>query len=333
MTECNSDATICNRLLRHRKAAPADGPPDRPRTRYARRARLRKGRVSRIPQGDAGTAQVRVRVYRGPSRASRLGHPFTWPRLYAHPWVRAREATGMDRMTGRGDDRWTHVSAMTIESQPTTTPSLVIFDCDGVLVDSVPLIERVLRRVLTDCGLRLEPDEEWPFHGVSNTLIMDAVQVRWGLSLPADFLDVVSREAWDVMERELRAVSGVADAVRLIVGSGTATCVASSGSVEAIEPRLRLTGLYHWFEGRLFGAAYLLRPKPWPDVFLLAAETMGVPPSECLVVEDSEPGVQAGQAAGMRVLAFTPESNPLVAGLTRVERFSDMASLPALLGL
>ncbi len=222
---------------------------------------------------------------------------------------------------------------MRVQRQPTTTPSLVIFDCDGVLVDSVPLIERVLRRVLEDCGLRLQPDEEWPFHGVSNTLVMDAVQVRWGLSLPSDFLDVVSREAWDVMERELRAVPGAADAVRSIVDSGTATCVASSGSAEAIEHRLRLTGLYHWFEGRLFGAAYLLRPKPWPDVFLLAAETIGFLPSECAVIEDSEPGVEAGLAAGMRVLAFAPEANALVAGSTGVERFVEMASLPALLGL
>lgn len=222
---------------------------------------------------------------------------------------------------------------MTVERQPTTTPSLVIFDCDGVLVDSVPLIERVLRRALAGHGVQLQPDEEWPFHGVSNSLVMDAVKTQWGLSLPDDFSDVLNREAWSLMERELYPVPGVAEAVRSIVDSGIATCVASSGSLEAIEHRLQITDLYEWFEGRMFGAAGLARPKPYPDVFLLAAETMGFLPSECVVIEDSEPGVQAGQAAGMRVLAFTPEANALVAGSTGVERFVDMASLPALLGL
>ena len=221
---------------------------------------------------------------------------------------------------------------MTVERQPRTTPSLVIFDCDGVLVDSVPLIERVLRRALAEYGLRLQPDEEWPFHGVSNSLVMDAVRTRWGLSLPTDFSDVVNREAWSLMERELRPVPGVAEAVRSIVDSGISTCVASSGSSEAIEHRLRLTGLYQWFEGRLFGAAHLARPKPYPDVFLLA-EKMGFLPSECVVIEDTEPGTQAGLAAGMQVLAFTPRADIVVAESTGVERFVEMASLPALLGL
>lgn len=95
----------------------------------------------------------------------------------------------------------------------------------------------------------------------------------------------------------------------------------------------RLTGLYHWFEGRLFGAAGLARPKPHPDVFLLAAEAMGFPPSDCVVIEDSEPGIQAGLAVGMRVLAFTPGPDASVAESLGVERLADMSSLPALLGL
>ena len=117
-----------------------------------------------------------------------------------------------------------------------------------MLVDSVPLIERVIRDALENHGLRLKRSEEWPFHGLSNAHIVDEVTTRWGLTLPMDFSDAVNRKAWDVMEGELQAVSGVADVVHLIHESGIAICVASSGSLGAVEYRLRLTGLYQWFE-------------------------------------------------------------------------------------
>ena len=211
------------------------------------------------------------------------------------------------------------------------TPDLIIFDCDGVLVDSVPLIERVIRDALEGHGLRFRPDDEWPFHGISNAHIVDEVTTRWGLALPPDFSDSVNRKAWDVMESELRPVSGVADVVRLVHESGLATCVASSGPAESVEHRLRVTGLYRWFEGRLFGATDSIRPKPHPDVFLTAAATMGYEPSDCVVIEDSAPGIEAGRAGGMRVLAFTSGQGSIQS--PGVTRFRDMTSLPVLLGL
>ena len=110
-------------------------------------------------------------------------------------------------------------------------------------------------------------------------------------------------------------------------------CVGSNGSPDAIEQRLKLTGLYPWFEGRLFSAATMARGKPYPDVFLHAAETMGFSPSDCVVIEDSDAGVQAAQAAGMKVLAYVASPTSDVADSRGVERFADMASLPALLGL
>ena len=213
------------------------------------------------------------------------------------------------------------------------TPGLVIFDCDGVLVDSVPLIERVIRDALEQHGLQFQPDEEWPFHGLSNAHIVDEVTTRWCLTLPLDFSDVVNRTAWDVMERELRAIPGVVEAVSSLHDSKIAICVASSGSPQSVEHRLRITGLYQWFEGGVFGADDSIRPKPFPDVFLKAAETIGFQPSECVVIEDSEAGVQAGKAAGMRVLLFSSKPGNSIGKLDDVTQFTDMTLLPALLGL
>lgn len=213
-------------------------------------------------------------------------------------------------------------------------PKLVIFDCDGVLVDSEPLIESAFIRVLEGFGLQLGPDAyRTTFRGLSNSRIAEVVRSRWGVSLPEEFGPVIESEEWDAMERELRPIPGVADAVRSVAASGLAMCVGSNGSPDAIAQRLRLTGLYSWFEGRLFSAAMAPHGKPHPDVFLHAAETMGFSPSDCVVIEDSDSGVQAGLSAGMRVLAYVASPANNVADFREVERFTDMASLPPLLGL
>ena len=151
--------------------------------------------------------------------------------------------------------------------------------------------------------------------------------------MPDDFTDLLEDAERVAVEEGLRAVPGIANVVRLVVASGMGTCVASNGSPDAIAQRLKLTGLYPWFEGRLFSASTVARGKPYPDLFLHAAETLGYPPSDCVVVEDSVPGVRAGLAAGMRVLMYTAESNSATADALGVERFSDMTVLPALLGL
>ena len=215
-----------------------------------------------------------------------------------------------------------------------TPPRLVIFDCDGVLVDSEPLIERAFLRVMGRYGLRLGPaDYRDTFKGISIRRTVDILMARWGESLPADIGEVIDSGEWEEMERGLQAVAGAADAVRSVVSAGMEVCVGSNGSPDAITQRLRLTGLYGWFEGRLFSATLVARPKPYPDVFLHAAETMGFAPSECAVIEDSDAGVQAGLSAGMRVLAYVASSASNVSGSREVERFTDMASVPALLGI
>ena len=213
-------------------------------------------------------------------------------------------------------------------------PGLVIFDCDGVLVDSEPLTSRAMRNVLAHYGLRLELDEiQARFHGISNGQVHDTVLAHWGVRLPDDVVSLFEEAERVAAEDGLPAIPGVADAVRAVAASGTAICVGSNGSPDAIAQRLRLTGLYHWFEGQMFSAAMVERGKPHPDVFLHAAETMGFSPPECVVIEDSDTGVQAALAAGMRVLAYEASPASDVTDDREVVRFTDMALLPALLGI
>ena len=213
-------------------------------------------------------------------------------------------------------------------------PRLVIFDCDGVLVDSESLTIPAMGRLLAQFGLHLQHDEmRTHFSGVTTRQVPDIARKQWGVSLPEDFADQLEAAERRAVEEGLRAAPGVAGAIRSMVASGVAVCVASNGSPEAVAQRLKLTGLYPWFEGRLFSASMVGRSKPYPDLFLHAAQTLGVPPAQCVVVEDSAPGVRAGLAAGVRVLVYATEWNAGVAHALEVERFSDMGALPALLGL
>ena len=221
-----------------------------------------------------------------------------------------------------------------IQTPARRTPKLVIFDCDGVLVDSESLNERGLTRVLQRFGVRLGPDTyRNTFHGLTNDAVANIVTSRWGVTLPANFSDVLVSEERRAMLGELRAVSGVAGVVRSVIAAGSEVCVASNGPPEAIALRLNLTGLYPWFEGKLFSAAHVARGKPFPDVFLYAAETMGLYLAECAVIEDSKVGVQAGLAAGMRVFAYDGGVGAGSRDLAAAVHFHDMNDLPALLGL
>ena len=218
--------------------------------------------------------------------------------------------------------------------KPPNPPKLVIFDCDGVLVDSPRLINQASLRLLASYGLQLTLDEVLKYlKGLQNADIRDVVASQWGVSLPENFTDVMEDAEWAAMEEGLLPVEGAETAVRFVTTAGIATCVASNGPLEGIEHRLRLTGLFSFFEGRLFSAYTVPRAKPHPDVFLNAASTMGYQPSECAVIEDSDPGIQAALAAGMRVLAYAATSDTTFADSAGVQTFTDMTSLPALLGL
>ncbi len=186
-----------------------------------------------------------------------------------------------------------------------TPPELVIFDCDGVLVDSEGPANRILAEALQREGLVLdEIDVAKATTGVTLADVVTWAETLLGKSLPPDFLDRLKDETYAAFKSELTAVAGIGGAVEAVQASGVKTCVASSGSIEKMHLTLGLTGLLDRFSGRLFSAKQVARGKPHPDVFLFAAREMGVAPAAAVVVEDSVPGVMAGLAAGMKVFAY-----------------------------
>jgi HAD superfamily hydrolase (TIGR01509 family) len=183
-------------------------------------------------------------------------------------------------------------------------PALVIFDCDGVLVDSELLGNRVLAAVAGECGVTVDPHEALTlFRGCKMADCVAVLGDRLGRPLPDDFVATVRARTAAAFRAELRPVEGVVDALARIAAS---VCVASSGPREKIELALSVTGLFPRFTGRIFSAYEVESWKPAPDLFLHAAATLGVPPAACAVVEDSALGVRAGVAAGMTVIAYAP---------------------------
>ncbi|MFD5848454.1 HAD family hydrolase [Streptomyces chartreusis] len=209
---------------------------------------------------------------------------------------------------------------------------LVIFDNDGVLVDSEPISNRLLAAYLTELGHPTSyEDSIRDYMGSAMHRIHDLVLERTGERLPEDFDDVFHARVFDAFERELKAVPGAVDVLEKLGADGVPYCVASSGSHERIRVGHRTTGLDRYFdEGRVFSSQDVGRGKPAPDLFLHAAERMGVAPARCLVVEDSPLGVQAAVAAGMDVYGFTAMTPPAkLAGATQL--FADMGALAGLL--
>jgi HAD superfamily hydrolase (TIGR01509 family) len=209
---------------------------------------------------------------------------------------------------------------------------LVIFDNDGVLVDSEPLSNTILAAYLTELGHPTTYEESLrDYMGAAMHRVHDIVRERTGQDLPADFDDTFHGRVFAAFERELAAVDGVTEVLEKLRADAVPYCVASSGSHERIRVGHRTTGLDRWFrEGTVFSAQDVGRGKPAPDLFLHAAERMGVPPERCVVVEDSRLGVQAALAAGMDVYGFTAMTP--AAELAGAEgHFASMAELPALL--
>ena len=204
----------------------------------------------------------------------------------------------------------------------------MIFDCDGVLVDSEPLSNRALSEALTAAGHPMTPEETTgTFIGRSWASCEEIIRARFG-SVPPGLEADYRRRMTEAFDAELRPVPGVVAALDAI---DAPTCVASSGPHDKMRHTLGLTGLYARFEGRIFSAYDVARGKPAPDLFLHAAARMGFEPGDCTVVEDSPVGVEAARAAGMRVLGYAGRTDP--AQLSEASAvFADMAELPALIG-
>jgi HAD superfamily hydrolase (TIGR01509 family) len=207
---------------------------------------------------------------------------------------------------------------------------LVIFDCDGVLVDSERLAVRVEAALLGELGWPLSQAEVIErFMGRSQAFMLQAIQERLGGDLPDGWQELLDRRYRAAFEAELTPVDGVVEALDRIA---IPTCVASGGSHEMLRHTLGLTGLYERFQGRIFSAGEVAEGKPAPDLFLHAAARLGAEPAACAVVEDSRYGVQAARAAGMLAFGYTGGLTPpeRLAG-TRTVLFDDMRRLPDLL--
>ena len=207
---------------------------------------------------------------------------------------------------------------------------LVIFDCDGVLVDSERISVRIDVRVLAELGWPLTEAEVIDrFVGRSEAYMIGEIEKGLGRSLAAGWDDEFRHLYRHAFEAELAPVDGVVAALEAIAAP---ICVASSSSHERLRHTLGLTGLLERFDGRIFSAEDVRHGKPAPDLFLHAAATLGAEPARCAVVEDSRHGVEAARAAGMHAFAYA-------GGLTAADRlegpattvFHEMSELPLLL--
>ena len=215
---------------------------------------------------------------------------------------------------------------------------LVIFDCDGVLVDSEPLAMRVLLELIAEQGIAVAPDVAFrSYLGRSLASISQSLNQSHGAHLSPASVSGMRDRLYALYRKELKPTEWIAE---VLAGLELPFCVASSSQPERIRLSLELTGLLPRFEGRIYSASMVANGKPAPDLFLHAALEMGVAPENCLVIEDSPAGIQAARAAGMRVFAYLGGSHIAPSGLRgEIEALApdavieDMRSLPGLLEL
>ena len=209
----------------------------------------------------------------------------------------------------------------------------MIFDCDGVLVDSEMITNRVFARMLAELGITMTLDDLFErFVGRSMTHCRTLIAELLQRPVPDAFMADFRARTAAALRAELEAVAGIEGVLDALTAAGVPFCVASSGSHEKMRLTLGITGLLPRFEGRMFSVTEVPHTKPAPDVFLFAARRCGADPAACCVVEDTPTGVEAGVAAGMRVYGYsglTPASRLTHAGAHVV--FDEMKRLPALL--
>jgi HAD superfamily hydrolase (TIGR01509 family) len=212
---------------------------------------------------------------------------------------------------------------------------LVIFDCDGVLVDSEVISCRAYSQMLTRHGYPITADQVLDrFLGVSDREARLIIEGEFGRKLPDDFEAQVKQATLQFYAGDLRAISHVGDAIAAI---DQPKCVASSGTPEKIHHGLTCTGLYDRLAPHIFSASQVERGKPAPDLFLFAAEQMQAAPERCLVIEDSVPGISGARAAGMTVLGFhggshcRPGHEDRLRAAGAALSFGDMRQLPGLI--
>ena len=214
-----------------------------------------------------------------------------------------------------------------------TRPEMVLFDCDGVLVDSEPLTAQVLIANLSRHGLIITPDELSDFF-LGGTIMGVAQKAReLGARLSESWVDDVYAEIFDVLEREVEIIPGVSDVLDALDAAGIVYAVGSNGPRRKMEITLTRCGLSERLKGRVYSRQDVARPKPAPDVYLAAAQAAGVAPARCVVIEDSPNGAKAGVAAGMTTFGFAAHTDPARLRPICDEVFEHMDQLPGLLRL
>lgn len=212
-------------------------------------------------------------------------------------------------------------------------PAAVLFDCDGVLADSEALVNRMIAVDLTARGWPLTAEQAGEtFLGMALPDMLPMIEARVGPLPPRWGHDLSARISCALLA-EVEAVPGAADAVRAVVAAGIAIACASNSARGELAAKLGALGLAPLFGPRCFSFEDVARPKPAPDMYLAAAAACGAAPRDCVVVEDSLLGAQAGIAAGCRVLGFARETDAGVLEAAGALTFTDMAELPGLLGI
>ncbi|MGA9867018.1 MAG: HAD-IA family hydrolase [Acetobacteraceae bacterium] len=217
-----------------------------------------------------------------------------------------------------------------------TTLRLVIFDCDGVLIDSEPVCNRVVAEALTRLGWPMTAEIcEQRFVGMSFHDMQPVVEARLGRALPASWIADLATDVARTMETEAVVVPGAKAAIRAVASLGLDWRVASNSSHQEMAAKFGCTGLAGLVAGRLHSSEDAIaeggRGKPAPDVFLRAARSAGIEPAACLVIEDSAHGARAAKAAGMECLGFCPNGDGALLAAEGAVLFHSLADLPGLL--
>ncbi len=211
-------------------------------------------------------------------------------------------------------------------------PGLVIFDCDGVLVDSEPVSRALLAEEACALGWPITPDDCRRFTGLTWSALRPIFEASAGCRLPSAWPDMLQARLVARLRAGVQAMPGASEALRAVTGLGLPYRVASNSSHEEMAEKFARTGLAELVAGRVHSARDVQRGKPAPDLFLAAAHAEEVAPQRCLVIEDSAPGLQAARAAGMRVVCFAPDGLPPsqdVAPHYTLDRLEDLGRLLA----
>ncbi len=213
-------------------------------------------------------------------------------------------------------------------------PDLVIFDCDGVIVDTEPMTDALLRDDLAKRGLVLDLSEVHSLFvgGTISGVAMRAAEM--GADIPEGWVAAMYERIYATLEQGVDLVPGIGPVMEMLDAAAIPYCVASNGRMAKMAITLgQHPALFARLKGRIFSAEHVTAPKPAPDLFLHAADSLGFQPAACVVIEDSVTGARAARAAGMRCFGFAPASDGAPLRQTGAEIFSDMAQLPRLIGI